>query len=871
MFKNLTLKNIAAILLLMIYFSSNIVLFSIFNNSYVKKIKGDLVEQNKYSLEIARNAVFKEIDVLLEYARQMADDQIVKNSFANNKYVSVRYDNIEEPIKIIPFNKMAQIKMAADLKNKFFGWQEGKIRRDINFYDGSFNKMVGTGEMFSEQTTVPKYLKDAAGNGYIPGTEVGLLEEVNGDLILKAAVPIHRTTHLGIVEVYEKLNSVLVNEIKGAVNREIIVRSKNRVITSTIYGENGLVENYLYSSAFFKKESGYIETEIGGKKLLFNFFSLNDYKGNQIAEIGTGFYLEPFEKIYKETLYRIVIYEFFFSIVLFIVIYILLTVIFRPLNRIVGSIKNISEGHYADKISVGFGYELKVLTGAVNNLSNAVEIREKELKELNITLEEKVEIRTFELIQSNRALKTLLDNTGQGILFFGNDLRIDENYSSECIRFFSGDVSGKNVCEVLFKSNYEKNFFTETITTVFKESSKRRLKAYIELLPIEIEINEIKLKVEYRVIESEVREIMLILTDITEIKILENRIKEERNRLNMIVKIVVNSKYFLKTVSEFKNYIFKLENKEIDNLKDEFMKIHTYKGNFSQLMMLKLSYELNKFEDEIQKSISNNVKIEENIFKEKIDRIKDKMESELETVRDILGEEFFVENTGIVVNIEKMNGIEQQLKKLLPIESYLIFKEKFGELRNIRLFEMIKRYENYIKEIAERKNKKVRFEIYEIDKVYVEEEKYNEIVNSLVHIFRNMVDHGIEIPEERINAGKIEEGIIKCSIRKDGSKIQIYISDDGAGLDYKKIYEKAIQIGLIQKENEINTEVLNNIIFKENFSIKEFSDDLSGRGIGLAAVKKVVDENFGNIEILSERGKGSEFRITIFERRNLNI
>ena len=218
-----------------------------------------------------------------------------------------------------------------------------------------------------------------------------------------------------------------------------------------------------------------------------------------------------------------------------------------------------------------------------------------------------------------------------------------------------------------------------------------------------------------------------------------------------------------------------------------------------------------------------------------------------------------------------MKSIEQQLKKLLPIESYLIFKEKFSELKNIRLFEMIKRYENYIKEIAERKNKKVRFEIYEIDKVYVEEEKYTEIVNSLVHIFRNMVDHGIEMPEDRINAGKAEEGIIKCSIRKDGSKIQIYISDDGAGLDYKKIYEKAVQIGLLHKEDEINTEVLNEIIFKENFSIKEFSDELSGRGIGLAAVKKVVYENFGNIEILSERGKGSEFRITIFERRNLNI
>ncbi len=71
--------------------------------------------------------------------------------------------------------------------------------------------------------------------------------------------------------------------------------------------------------------------------------------------------------------------------------------------------------------------------------------REKELKELNVTLEEKVETRTSELIQSNRSLKILLDNTGQGILFFESDLEVDSNYSSECVRFFSGDISGKNV------------------------------------------------------------------------------------------------------------------------------------------------------------------------------------------------------------------------------------------------------------------------------------------------------------------------------------------------------------------------------------------------------------------------------------------
>jgi two-component system, chemotaxis family, sensor kinase CheA len=871
LFKNLTLKNIAAILLFMIYFSSNIILFSIFNSSYVEKIKGDLIEQNKYSLEIARNAIFKEIDTLLEYGKQMADDQIVKNAFANNKYVSVRYDNVEEPIKITTFNKMAQIKMAAELKNKFFGWQEGKIRRDITFYDSNLTQIVTTGDSPYNREVLPKYLVDSMGTGYNPGTEIGVIESNGEEIILKASVPIHRTKHLGIVEVSEKLNSVLVNEIKGMVNREIIIKNSKRVITSTIYGESGLVENYSYTSSFFNKKKDAVETEIGGKKLIFNFYILNDYEGKTVAEIGTGYYVEPFEKIYKETLYRIILYELLFSIILLIVIYVLLTVIFRPLNKIVGSIKNISDGHYQDKVKVGFGYELKVLSGAVNNLADAVEIREKELKELNTTLEEKVEIRTSELIQSNRSLKILLDNTGQGILFFESDLEVDSNYSSECIRFFSGDISGENVAGLLFRSEYEKKFFKDTITTVFMESNKRRAKAYIELLPIEVELNEIKLKIEYRIIESEIRKIMLILTDITEIKKLENRIKDERNRLNMIVKVVVNAKYFLKTVSEFKNYILKLETHKINNLKEEFMSVHTYKGNFSQLMLLSLSKELNKFEDEIQKSIENKVEIEEYILKERIEKVKDKLESEIETVSNILGKEFFTEKTGIVVSIEKMQKIEEQLKKILPVESYIVFKEKFGELRNIRLYEMIKRYENYVKEIAERKSKKVKFEIYEIDTVYVDEEKYNEFVNSLVHVFRNMIDHGIELPEERVNAGKREEGVIKCSIRKDGNRIQIYISDDGTGLDYKKIYEKAVISGLIKSEQETDTDYLTKIIFEENFSTKDNSDDISGRGVGLAAVKKVVEENFGNIEVLSERGKGSEFRITVLDRKNLNI
>ena len=128
----------------------------------------------------------------------------------------------------------------------------------------------------------------------------------------------------------------------------------------------------------------------------------------------------------------------------------------------------------------------------------------------------------------------------------------------------------------------------------------------------------------------------------------------------------------------------------------------------------------------------------------------------------------------------------------------------FDKLKKASLSEIVRRYENYIYEIANRKGKMVKVEVFEMDKVYIDEAKYSSFINSLVHIFRNLVDHGIEDPEERVLKGKKEYGKIKCSIGKDGNKIQIYISDDGAGIDYKKIAEKGISEGWITLEDSEN-------------------------------------------------------------------
>ena len=108
MLKNLSLKKMALIIFCLVYFFLNFILFSIFNKSYVEKIRNDFNVQNKYSLDIARNYLFQEIDTITDYAKLIADDQIVRYAFTKGEYITVSYDNIDQAIKVVPLNKIVK-------------------------------------------------------------------------------------------------------------------------------------------------------------------------------------------------------------------------------------------------------------------------------------------------------------------------------------------------------------------------------------------------------------------------------------------------------------------------------------------------------------------------------------------------------------------------------------------------------------------------------------------------------------------------------------------------------------------------------------------------------------------------------------------
>jgi len=162
-----------------------------------------------------------------------------------------------------------------------------------------------------------------------------------------------------------------------------------------------------------------------------------------------------------------------------------------------------------------------------------------------------------------------------------------------------------------------------------------------------------------------------------------------------------------------------------------------------------------------------------------------------------------------------------------------------------------------VRDIANEKGKKIEIEILgsetTTDKKIIEE-----IKTPLIHIIRNAIDHGIEMPEERIALGKNPSGKIILTAKQINNKVIIEIKDDGRGINIAKVREKALQKGFLTQEelDSMNDEQITNLIFAPGFSTGDEITNLSGRGIGLDVVQTKIEQLNGRVKVLSETNKG---------------
>jgi two-component system chemotaxis sensor kinase CheA len=183
-------------------------------------------------------------------------------------------------------------------------------------------------------------------------------------------------------------------------------------------------------------------------------------------------------------------------------------------------------------------------------------------------------------------------------------------------------------------------------------------------------------------------------------------------------------------------------------------------------------------------------------------------------------------------------------------------------LRMVPIRGVFQKMSRVVRDIGAKQQKKVNFttsgEDTELDRTVVEE-----LNDPLLHMIRNSMDHGIETPEKRAAAGKAPAGNLMLRAYHQGGNIVVEIEDDGAGLNREKILAKAIERGLARKGEPLTDEQIFHFIFAAGFSTADKITDLSGRGVGLDVVRRNIERLRGRVEISSQSGLGTKFKISL--------
>lgn len=184
--------------------------------------------------------------------------------------------------------------------------------------------------------------------------------------------------------------------------------------------------------------------------------------------------------------------------------------------------------------------------------------------------------------------------------------------------------------------------------------------------------------------------------------------------------------------------------------------------------------------------------------------------------------------------------------------------------RMLPIEHVFSRFKRFVRDYADKSGKAIRLEITgaetELDKRVIDE-----MVKPLTHLIRNALDHGVELPEERIAQGKTAEATLRIAAAQSGSSILISVEDDGRGLNRRKIIERALAKSLVSADrvDSLTDAEVQEFIFMPGFSTKEAADDISGRGFGMDIVRDSIRKLSGDLQITSVEGQGTRMVVKL--------
>lgn len=311
---------------------------------------------------------------------------------------------------------------------------------------------------------------------------------------------------------------------------------------------------------------------------------------------------------------------------------------------------------------------------------------------------------------------------------------------------------------------------------------------------------------------------------------------------------------------ERQSSFLRVESERIDDMMNQVGELVTNKSSYEQ------------YDDDLtaySKVIDNSINDIRKYYKDSIIQILRKLEyyankKEIKDLRNVYLDGFNEKINEIVKMEENFKATLDKFRNSYQLLTRVTtdLQETVMKIRMLPIAQTFNRFPRLIRDLSRNLGKEVKLEMSgeetELDKSVIEV-----LVDPLIHIVRNAMDHGIEMPEEREKAGKPREGTISLNASHNGNLIVIKISDDGKGMSPQKIFESAVKKGLASADAKLTEKQMLEYIFAPGFSTATQVTNLSGRGVGMDVVKKSLDKINGTVGIETELGKGSTFFLRI--------
>lgn len=498
---------------------------------------------------------------------------------------------------------------------------------------------------------------------------------------------------------------------------------------------------------------------------------------------------------------------------------------------------------------------LENLGDFMTNVENAYEGYEQQVYIANRNLE----VSNSELFEVNRAIQNMLNSLDQAYFVFGKGGTCSPIYSAACKKLFGVDPGGVHVAEVLKIAAEDLADFNDWIDLLFGDVQTIPFERCVQFGPAILpDINGRRISIQYKPLISATganEGVIVVGTDVTEEFQARQEAKDREDFAQMILQINRHRDHFLTFVKGVRSLILELKGEAyFNNIPNLLRELHTLKGAAASFSINVLRDEFHEYESSLTELSPDQAKFVGNRFQTMANSLEAKLNEFLESQKSLLGEDF-----------ERMGRVQK-----IPIERLYAFVSEIFNSRSIEdvrnrfiqqvlatpVFNVLQVYESETHSLANTLGKEIGSFKVVGDDVPIVLENYEQFFSSLIHVFRNMVDHGIESPEVRFAAGKATGGNIKVTIKGPqhfaGRHFAVTIEDDGQGINLDKLRQK------YNCPDKSDNEVAQ-LIFAAGVSTRDQVSLVSGRGIGLDAVKVLVDELGGKLTVTTQAGKGTAF------------